>query len=390
MRKHSLVRVPSRLVVSAALLASLSLSAEANGRQQPPGSPPLVTKEQGNFYVAGVHNASGRKVGQMYVEYQIPPNAKTTPIIMIHGFGQIGAGFDQTPDGRDGWRQFFLRQGYKVYVVDQPARGRSPYDSDMGPISNALASGTAQQLFAAPERYPQNWPAAKLHTQWVGPAIDGDPTYEQFLASQSDGSVKAQEDLTVTAMIALLKKIGPAIIISHSQPGPFMYRVVDQQPKLVKALVLLEPGPGPLTTQIPGFGTGPAPAPTWGITDEPITYYPPVTDPAQLGLVPKKVTDDPYVKECWAQSEPAHKLINLTKTPIMLVTSEAGYNTMWDPCTYRYFTQAGVYPDWVRLPNYGIHGNSHFMYIERNSDQVAALVNKWISSRVKDHGGPHS
>ena len=96
--------------------------------------------------------------------------------------------------------------------------------------------------------------------------------------------------------------------------------------------------------------------------------------PAALGLVPKAVTDDPYVTECWAQSEPAHKLVNLAKVPMMLLTSEAGYNTLWDPCTYRYLTQAGVFPTWIRLDNIGIHGNSHFMFIEENSDQVAGVV----------------
>lgn len=365
--------------MSAAFLASFAVA--ANGKKAPTPAP-VIAKEQGNFYVGGTHNAAGRKVGQMYVEYQIPPNPKDTPIIMMHGFGQVGAGFNQTPDGRPGWAQYFLRQGYAVYVVDQPARGRSPYDSDMGAIGNALSSDVAQRLFAAPERYPENWPAAQKHTQWVGPAVDGDPTYEQFLSSQSDGSVPGQEDLTIAATIALLEKIGPSIIIEHSQPGPFMYRVVDQKPDLVAALILLEPGPGPLTTRIPGFGTGPAPAPVWGLTAGPITYDPPVSDPSELGLVPKAVTDDPYVTECWAQTEPAHKLINLTKTPIMLLTSEAGYNTLWDPCTYRYFVQAGVNPDWIRLESYGIHGNSHFMYLEKNSDQVAALVHKWIKSRA--------
>ena len=118
-----------------------------------------------------------------------------------------------------------------------------------------------------------------------------------------------------------------------------------------------------------------------------MTYYPPVTDPAQLGLVPKAVTDDPYVTECWAQTEPAHKLVNLAKVPMMLLTSEAGYNTLWDPCTYRYLAQAGARPDWIRLEKIGIHGNSHFMFIENNSDQIAGLVQKWIEKRVKVGGG---
>ena len=42
------------------------------------------------------------------------------PILMIHGFGQSGTNFTGSPDGREGWTQYFLRQGYAVYVIDQP------------------------------------------------------------------------------------------------------------------------------------------------------------------------------------------------------------------------------------------------------------------------------
>ena len=48
---------------------------------------------------------------------------------MIHGNWQTGTNFTGTPDGREGWAQYFLRHGYAVYVVDQVARGRSPHFS---------------------------------------------------------------------------------------------------------------------------------------------------------------------------------------------------------------------------------------------------------------------
>jgi pimeloyl-ACP methyl ester carboxylesterase len=365
----------SAVPASTVLAASNSPKANSN--------PPIVTKEQGNFFVGGTRNAAGRLVGQMYVEYQVPQNPKEIPIVLIHGGGQIGVGWNQTPDGRDGWRQYFLRHGYTVYVVDQPGRGRSSYDSDMGTINNAANVLRVQMLFASPEKFPGMWPAAYKHTRWVGPATEGDPTFEQFMSSQSD-SVGNQENLTVAGLIALLDRIGPAILIPHSQPGPATYRTADARPTLVKGLVEIEPGPGPLTTRIPGFGApGPVAAPIWGLTSGPITYDPPVAAPAALGLVPKAVTDDPYVTECWAQSEPAHKLVNLAKVPMMLLTSEAGYNTLWDPCTYRYLTQAGVFPRWIRLDEIGIHGNSHFMFIEENSDEVAGVVLRWIQMYVQ-------
>jgi hypothetical protein len=66
----------------------------------------------------------------------------------------------------------------------------------------------------------------------------------------------------------------------------------------------------------------------------------------------------------------------------VLLTSAAGYNTVWDPCTAKYLIQAGVPLTWVKLPERGIQGNGHFMFIERNSDRVAQLVLKLIENRL--------
>src|ERR1700730_5272240 len=146
---------------------------------------PMVIAKFGNFFVGGSHNANDQMVGAMYVEYVIPQNrTQPYPILLVHGGAQIGAGWSQTLDGREGWTQYFVRRGFAVYVVDQPARGRSAYKSELGPLGDPFASLPAQQLFAAPERF-NIWPAAHLHTRWVGPAVDGDPTFEQFLASQA-------------------------------------------------------------------------------------------------------------------------------------------------------------------------------------------------------------
>ena len=41
------------------------------------------------------------------------------PIVIIPGAAQTGTNFNGTPDGREGWAQFFLRKGYAVYIVDQ-------------------------------------------------------------------------------------------------------------------------------------------------------------------------------------------------------------------------------------------------------------------------------
>src|SRR5262245_15574034 len=74
----------------------------------------------GYFFVGGQYVES--KTGplmerQAYVEYFMPAaRTKPYPIVMIHGAAQTGSNFTGTPDGRKGWAQWFVEQGYAVYV----------------------------------------------------------------------------------------------------------------------------------------------------------------------------------------------------------------------------------------------------------------------------------
>jgi pimeloyl-ACP methyl ester carboxylesterase len=345
---------------------------------------PLILKEQGNFFVGGTHNANDQIVGQMYVEYWIPQNREHPfPIILVHGGGQIGAAWSQTPDGREGWVQFFARRGFAVYVADQAARGRSPYNSQLGPLGDPSNSVRAQSLWAAIERF-MLWPAAHFHTQWVGPAVDGDPTFEQFLSSQAQAMTNAalQEELTAEGLVALVDKIGPSILVPHSQPGSAAWLVADRRPELLKAIVTIEPGGPPVFRDEPHLGFPPSATFPWGLTRNPITYDPPVASASQLSFV--ALPKDPDVSTCYVQTAPARKLPNVAKVPILYLSSPSGYNTAWDPCTTKYLTQAGVRYDWVHLQDIGIEGNGHFMFIEKNSDQVAGVVLDWIKRLERD------
>ena len=111
-------------------IAAVALSLLACGSAQA-ADVPLVLARDGFMYVGGkTMPVDGRDYfyGQMYVEIRIP--AKQThpyPIIMVHGGSMSGTNYTGTPDGHEGWAQYFVRQGYAVYVVDQPGRGRSGF-----------------------------------------------------------------------------------------------------------------------------------------------------------------------------------------------------------------------------------------------------------------------
>jgi hypothetical protein len=64
----------------------------------------------------------------MYVQFQIPSKRKGWPLVMVHGSGYSGAALDATPDGREGWLAYSVRNNIPTFVVDQPGRGRSGFD----------------------------------------------------------------------------------------------------------------------------------------------------------------------------------------------------------------------------------------------------------------------
>ena len=67
-------------------------------------------------------------VEQMYVQYFLPKNKKgKLPLLLWHGGGLTGVTYESTPDGREGWMNFFVRKGWDTYVSDAVERGRSGF-----------------------------------------------------------------------------------------------------------------------------------------------------------------------------------------------------------------------------------------------------------------------
>jgi pimeloyl-ACP methyl ester carboxylesterase len=384
----------NRMRLTAAVAGWLAVAASGAFAQNTT-PPPLSIARQGYLFAGGKYSTvNGRRVlsGHLYAEFQIPSRqTHTWPIVMVHGGSQSGTNFTGTPDGREGWAQFFLRQGYAVYVVDQPGRGRAAYEGDVYGKSNKLNPDTTQQRFVAPERY-RLWPQAHLHTQWPGNGAPGDAVFDQFFASQlpSIEDFTEQQVLNRDALLALLEKIGPAILLTHSQSGAFGWPVADARPDLVKAIVAVEPN-GP-----PFYGVENTGAPhwfrdaqtmvnVWGITAVPLAYSPAAAKAADLAIVREAKPDAPDLVRCWLQKSPARRLPNLAKVPILVVTSEASYHAPYDHCTVKYLQQAGLQPTWTRLADEGIHGNGHMMMLEKNNMDIAAVMSRWLAKALPAH-----
>jgi pimeloyl-ACP methyl ester carboxylesterase len=371
-----------------AFLLAIAAAATLTAQQEP-----LSIARQGYLFAGGKYSTvDGRQVmsGQLYAEFQVPAQqTHAWPIVMIHGGSQSGSNFTGTPDGREGWAQFFLRRGYAVYIVDQPGRGRAAYQADLYGAVAPLSLETTQRQFTAPERFGR-WPQARLHTQWPGQGVTGDPLFDQFYASQmpSIQDFTLQQELNRDAIVALLDKIGASILLTHSQSGAFGWPVADARPNLVKAILAVEPNGPPFfnieNVSAPEWFRDAAPqARPWGVTAVPLAYSPAAAKPSDLAIVQQEKSDGPDLVRCWIQKAPARLLPNLQKTPILILTAEASYHAPYDHCTVKYLEQAGVHPEWIKLADAGIRGNGHMMMLEKNNQEIAGVMSKWLDTALR-------
>ncbi|KAL2871365.1 alpha/beta hydrolase [Aspergillus lucknowensis] len=336
------------------------------------------------FYVGGeyVNTAAGYLFhNQMYVEKLSPPEGSSQPypVVFLHGGAQTGTNFLNKPDGGRGWASWFLDEGYEVYVVDRTMTARSPTIPQDGFSESVFSAEFIAQRFTAVQNYPL-WPQAKLHSQWPGTGERGDPIFDAYYASnvQSISNSIAQERTMKAAGEALLDKIGPAVLITHSQGGLYGWSLADSRPELIKALIQIEPK-GPPFREVIFSSDFSRP---WGLTAIPLTYDPAPTNttaPLEMQTVP---ADSPDLLECIIQKEPARQLPNLAKVPILIDSGEASYHAQYDYCFIKFLKQAGVAAEHLDLGKVGIHGNAHLQFLEKNSDQIAEKLHEWISKTV--------
>ena len=354
---------------------------------------PVATHDQsllgsrGYFYVGGEYaGEQGKETmhGQIYVEVLAPKKVSHPyPLVLFHGAAQTATNWMGTPDGRKGWADYFVEQGYVVYMLDQPMRGRSAWH----PSDGTTRMFTARQVefqFTASE-VGGTWPQAKKHTQWPGDGPNkgrkGDAIFDAFYATQVETLASNAETQrhNQRAGAALLDRIGPAIILTHSQAGPFGWLIADARPKLVKGIVAIEPSGPPFENAVTGKGKSRA----WGPADIPLTYSPSANKPEDLELERQGAPDSPDLFACWMQKVPARQLSNLTGIPAVVMTGEASYHQVYDHCTAKYLNQAGVKTEFIRLQDKGIYGNGHMVMLEKNNLEIARLIDDWLRQNVR-------
>jgi len=321
--------------------------------------------------------ARGQFVGgqQMYVEYMIPAQVRHPfPVVLVHGGGGQGTDWMGTPDGRPGWFQYLAQEGYKVYVVDRPGHGRSPLHPDLhgGFPATSITLESLAGRFTPPAGNPAAVPNEyqKNANQWPGAGSVGSPDLDQLVAGLGGSYVVTPPPPGAPAAADLLDKIGPAIIMTHSAGGPFGLLVAEARPNLVKATVIIE-GAGS------GFGGGNR----WGMSSIPVTYDPPVADPAEIKTT-YVANPEPGVAGYFMQVEPARKLPNLKNAKVLFVTADSSFASPGNPGGVAFLKQAGVQAEELRLGTLGIKGNGHMMMAEKNNREVLQPLIDWMNKNV--------
>jgi pimeloyl-ACP methyl ester carboxylesterase len=279
-------------------------------------------------------------VNQMYVQYRIQQEVRGPAIVMVHGSGHTGATYETTPDGREGWATYFARKGFPVYVVDHSGRGRSGFNPTA--INRARAESNAALLpdlqIAPRERawyffrigatYPTPFPGSQFPVE----AFD---QYTAQLVPNAEATLPGAGANTVQALGALLDKIGPAVVMVHSQSGIYGLDVARKRPNLVRALVTVEGGCETMTQ----------------------------ADAAAFAKVP--------LLSVWGDNSIGAKGVNGDKRregcvqAVNIVKGGGGRAAL------------------LLLPDAGIRGNSHMMMMDKNNLVVAESIRSWLTQNVR-------
>lgn len=312
--------------------------------------PAICLREMGSFHIGGrtvrLHNqpeyervmsAGGEPVRinlngtymieQMYVQYFLPQQSNGKgPLVFWHGGGMTGAAWETTPDGREGWMNYFIRHGWDVYLCDAVERGRSgfaphpqiwpdkPVTQTVNDIYSRFRIGNRDDSYASDPAQRSAYP----NTQFPLDAFD------QF-AKQMVPRWTHTNQAMISAFDALLARLGSASIVCHSQAGPLALQLAASGSTKVQALVAIEPA---------------------GVPDADFTDY---QVPTLIVLGDNIDTDRRW---------------QLLREKIMT------------------FSCAGTRATVLSLPEIGVRGNSHVMMMDTNNQQIAQLINEWLARQI--------
>ena len=288
----------------------------------------------------------------------------------------------QTPDGRQGMASYFLQRGYQVYLIDQTGTGRSTQNNQaVYPTIGVITANATLRKFTRMQDY-DDYPQARLHTQWPGTGRPGDTAFEAMVALGAPATTNndAVELSMRNAGCQLLSIIGKSFLISHSIGALHPILLSDHCPELIQGNLNLEPTTIPFESVLGTYDSpnrGRTPALKWGLANTPLTYLPTAARAEDLKTV-RVGEDTPANRSCLLQAGPPRTLPNINRVPYVALTGEASQHAGYDHCIIDYLRQAGGNPEWIQLADVGIKGNGHFGFVEKNSKDIAGVAERWF------------
>jgi pimeloyl-ACP methyl ester carboxylesterase len=284
-------------------------------------SGPLMTMDPNGEFVAG----------QMYAEYVLlsAPRAKY-PLMLWHGGGLSGSVWGDKPNGQPGWEDFFLRQGHSVYVSDAFERGRSGFPrADM-------VQGTP--IFRPMQQAWELFRIGPAGSWSIDPAKRVRYPDSKFPADGAEGMARmavprwtTTDAQTQAAYDAYVQAVGPSVILVHSQGAAFAQQAAVTAPDRVRAVVVVE-------------GSG-------------------APDPSKVDAA--RVKDVPHLF-VWGDH------MDAAPWPSFRAALDRWAEAI---------RAAGGTADVIDLPKRGMAGNSHMMMLDDNSDEVAAVIQDWLTAK---------
>jgi pimeloyl-ACP methyl ester carboxylesterase len=275
------------------------------------------------------------EVGQLYVqEFRLVSPKARYPLMLWHGGGLTGVTWETTPDGRPGWEWYFLRQGHDVFVPDAYERGRASW-----PKMPELVDGQPQhrnlneawELFRFGPEGSYNTDAAK-RVAFPGEQFPVESVEQFQKQSVARWAGKQADQRAQKAYDTLVESACPCVLLAHSQGNVFAFNAELANPKKIKAVVSIEPRGAPDIAKV---------------------------DMKSLAGIPHLVIWGDNI----SQSE--HWVAFQNQSMAYLDALKA----------------AGGDTEIVDLTKLGIRGNSHMTMMDRNSDQVAAIVQDWMKRK---------
>ena len=269
----------------------------------------------------------GQRPHQMYVQRWTPADgaaARPAPIVLIHGGVHTGVCWTTTPDGNPGWAPYLASLGWPVYVVDWPGVGRSGFAPDyltMGPT----------------------------------PIVD--------------------------ALLALLERLGPAILVGHSIGAALSFKVADRTAERVRAIVALTPGP---IANVPfPIPLKPADAAAYFGADEARRFFitserfpTEATEQYLSSLVPMSPSIENSLGDRGRDDFRINHPATVGRVPILFLAADGdplATNAVTEPMAKLFgVAHTLVGRDW------GLPGFGHMLIIERGTLDIAARVSAWL------------